>query len=548
MLDAPSTLSLRALTEAYRRQRFVNVLAESFENPTYEEIKDAYRPAPGSEAATKKINPTVDFMKKAYSIFNKELFGGKLPPNLELDVDVNTSDTAFGRAGYKCDSLNEEIIPRHITLNNRYQMTFHDWLDVLLHECIHIFEYVTNPEPFLRRHSGGRYDAHGPWFLNVASRFDDLGFNVRKYCTATPGSFGINMDDRRIARAVSRQLGQYVAARLVGVQEERGGGVVKISRKMLPRLEEILRQTRNVNGLWWSKVRKLEYYVTENPLFANLKKAIPKDEFSGFRYYYWDSIEAKYGPFALVGEFDPSQPTGDVKPLKVKFLEGVDRTTLAMKIFNSIVGRKFRFWDYETEKSLKYIKPVIKNPLGVAVECIVSDYNDAHDLGKLFIDDKCHTIYMSKRWVEDMASKFGDDTTNVFDDYYLTTDYQQFRSDDEFFGDGDDYKGMSVAASMNAAIGNVVSNVEEKSNGSIAYLKGQCLDAVDELVGKVVSDNASGYTQTESATCGTVEEDIDEMPAEERHLLNDEYARRAWDINGVVDVKVEDDGVLVAIA
>lgn len=62
-------------------------------------------------------------------------------------------------------------------------MTVHNWLEVVLHEIIHILDYQTNPSHFLY---GNRidYDPHGPWFLNKGKEFLSEGFNVQKYCKA----------------------------------------------------------------------------------------------------------------------------------------------------------------------------------------------------------------------------------------------------------------------------------------------------------------------------------------------------------------------------
>lgn len=60
-------------------------------------------------------------------------------------------------------------------------MTVHNWLEVVLHEIIHILDYQTNPHHFLygnRKH----YDPHGSWFLNKGKEFESEGFNVQKYC------------------------------------------------------------------------------------------------------------------------------------------------------------------------------------------------------------------------------------------------------------------------------------------------------------------------------------------------------------------------------
>ena len=60
-------------------------------------------------------------------------------------------------------------------------MTVHNWLEVVLHEIIHILDYQTNPSHFLYGNKSS-YDSHGSWFLNKGKEFESEGFHVQKYC------------------------------------------------------------------------------------------------------------------------------------------------------------------------------------------------------------------------------------------------------------------------------------------------------------------------------------------------------------------------------
>ena len=62
-------------------------------------------------------------------------------------------------------------------------MTVHNWLEVVLHEMIHILDYQTNPNHFLYGNSR-HYDSHGSWFLNKGKEFESEGFHVQKYCNS----------------------------------------------------------------------------------------------------------------------------------------------------------------------------------------------------------------------------------------------------------------------------------------------------------------------------------------------------------------------------
>ena len=87
----------------------------------------------------------------------------------------------MGQAGYRINNYAATITPTLIKLNSSRKMTVHNWLEVVLHEIIHIVDYQTNPNHFLYGNSR-HYDSHGSWFLNKGKEFESEGFHVQKYC------------------------------------------------------------------------------------------------------------------------------------------------------------------------------------------------------------------------------------------------------------------------------------------------------------------------------------------------------------------------------
>ena len=89
----------------------------------------------------------------------------------------------MGLAGYQINRFLKHVTPMFIKLNGSRKMTVHNWLEVVLHEMIHILDYQTNPSHFLYGNKNS-YDSHGSWFLNKGKEFLSEGFNVQKYCNS----------------------------------------------------------------------------------------------------------------------------------------------------------------------------------------------------------------------------------------------------------------------------------------------------------------------------------------------------------------------------
>lgn len=125
--------------------------------------------------------PSKEFLETAYNIFNEKFFNNSLPDNLKFLVSNAPRATYMGLAAYHYNNFTETVTPTYIKLNGSRRMTVHNWLEVILHEIIHILDYQTNPHHFL--HVNRKlYDSHGSWFLNKGKEFESEGFNVQKYC------------------------------------------------------------------------------------------------------------------------------------------------------------------------------------------------------------------------------------------------------------------------------------------------------------------------------------------------------------------------------
>ena len=225
-----------------------------------------------SDVSDEKFSPTTEFLKISYDKLNSELFGNELPSNIDLVVKSAPSQSFFGRATATIYRRLRKLTPKSIILNGSATLTLHEWLEVVVHEMVHIADYTFHPEHFF----GRKYDAHGPWFLEFGKKFEKDGFHVQKYCNA---EYGINTDDKKVKKQMNDML----------LIEFSPGEIIRVSPTMKYKVVNILEAKRYKN---------LKFWTTENPLAVKLSQWRPRDRYSALRYYYFtDAFKEKYGPF-----------------------------------------------------------------------------------------------------------------------------------------------------------------------------------------------------------------------------------------------------------
>jgi hypothetical protein len=244
-----------------------------------------------------KFSPTVEFLRNAYGILNQRLFGGKLPRNLVFSVESRPSKRFVGLAKYTWrydpwdHTLPYVIVPKGITLNGSVTLSLHEWLNVVLHEMVHILDYQTNPEHFQERQlrRGRRsYDAHGGWFLEQGRKFDRFGFNIQKYCNA---EMEMNTDDRKVRKAVADSV--FLLLKQPGKEDPY---IMKVKRNTLEKHVQYLR--RRILGGTFPGVG--EFYVVsgDNPMVARLKTMNMRNVGSKISFYFYNNdFVGKFGPF-----------------------------------------------------------------------------------------------------------------------------------------------------------------------------------------------------------------------------------------------------------
>lgn len=120
----------------------------------------------------KEFKVSRQWMRTKYEQFNTELFGGILP---KIDFAVGSSTQRSGFARYVLYRQTQTIKPLKILLSSFLNPNEEIATNTLLHEMIHVCDYVTHPEHFL----GEGYDSHkSDFFQSWLRELNDKGFWV----------------------------------------------------------------------------------------------------------------------------------------------------------------------------------------------------------------------------------------------------------------------------------------------------------------------------------------------------------------------------------
>ena len=241
-----------------------------------------------ADVSDEKFSPTPDFLETAYGIFNDRFFRGQLPDKLAFKVKVQPTRSYIGLASYVYDRRNEKVWPTNVTLNGSRTLTLHEWLEVVLHEMIHVLDYETNPDHFLG-YMRLAYDPHGTWFMNEGDKYTKYGFHVQKYCKA---DIGVNADDEKVKSRVSGSVFLYM-------QGDGRPMMLKMSRKNLDRnLEYIMARIGKPWCNFGRGVNEIKIMTSENPNISLLKDLRMRDSTSRITWWWFDDgFEKRYGPF-----------------------------------------------------------------------------------------------------------------------------------------------------------------------------------------------------------------------------------------------------------
>ena len=188
------------------------------------------------------------------------------------------------------DRRRDKVWATSVTLNGSRTLTLHEWLEVVLHEMIHVLDYETNPQHFIGYMRHG-YDAHGYWFLTEGEKYIKYGFHVQKYCKA---DIGVNTDDSKVKNRIGNSVFLYM----------KGTGrplIMKMSRKNLDRnLDYITSRMGKPWSTFGQGVKEIQIMTSENPNISLLRDLRMRDSTSRISWWWFDDdFNKKYGPFEV---------------------------------------------------------------------------------------------------------------------------------------------------------------------------------------------------------------------------------------------------------
>ena len=131
----------------------------------------------GSSSYSGKYTPTKEFLNRSYHEINRVMFNNLLPtkPNFEFVMETSPKKQYPGKTNITIHR-NGSIDVDSIELNDSIMMTLHEWIEVIIHEMIHVQECLYYPEHLLAKN----YEQHGEWFMKRANDFTQYGFRITK--------------------------------------------------------------------------------------------------------------------------------------------------------------------------------------------------------------------------------------------------------------------------------------------------------------------------------------------------------------------------------
>lgn len=122
----------------------------------------------------------IKWIEYNFKKFNRMLWNEALPtPTFKTSMAKRT----WGRASYRIDRKNNRLYDFEIKISNYYDSP--EWVkqNTLIHEMVHLADYVFHPEHFIGPRARW-YNAHGwEFFLKEADRIKEFGWDIAKKVT-----------------------------------------------------------------------------------------------------------------------------------------------------------------------------------------------------------------------------------------------------------------------------------------------------------------------------------------------------------------------------
>jgi predicted SprT family Zn-dependent metalloprotease len=207
-------------------------------------------------------NLTLKDFKKKYNDFNKKYFDNKLPDDLEINFRLRKK-YVFGEARCEIISLTKEIKHLEIRLNPIIRNFDKEYAEgILLHEMIHIYQYITN--------TYNEANPHGFSFLKIRKEIMKKG---SPYIPTKENKF--EKDNIKFVAFIEMPKTEYVSFFYMDIDNE------KLKQELLNQLKKLKSMYKNTN-VYYGKLNLDDYpfllsqKISKNKLIKNI---ILKEDF-----------------------------------------------------------------------------------------------------------------------------------------------------------------------------------------------------------------------------------------------------------------------------
>ena len=197
---------------------------------------------------------TTQWMYRKYWELNKKLFGGKLPQDITCKTSTNVERWGWAQCAFKIDDYGKLYASEFtIIMSNAYDSPEEVKENTLVHEMIHILDYVLHPDYYVYKdykgwHHRKGYDAHGPvFFLKEAQRLQQYGYNIQRLVTAE--EFDVSQLTNKV---IQRQANKKAKGFVIGYMKY---------NKQVPDM-----QKRPADGMWFKTTENQLPKIVSNQL------------------------------------------------------------------------------------------------------------------------------------------------------------------------------------------------------------------------------------------------------------------------------------------
>ena len=219
---------------------------------------------------------TVDWIKQNYKRFNKMYFDNKLP-DIEFKISRSKNSWGYASFNYIYERKNLKTIkPTAITISNYYDSPENIKQTTLLHEMIHIKDYVCHPEHFVRngrRVTGHSYDPHGWWFKSECEKLKKFGWEIEKYVTKEEEK------SSKLSASTKENLKKKINEAIACVISS--DKMTYIIKTDINKISDIKRTIKRTSSIDWEiflrgKIKTITFYKSKSESFASLRSCMTK--------------------------------------------------------------------------------------------------------------------------------------------------------------------------------------------------------------------------------------------------------------------------------